>query len=1357
MAKKIINQSHEGVFRDNPATGHNHTYYSLNDAPQSPDDYVKRCKEIGFKSVALNDHGTLLGVHPFMDACKKYDMNGIPGLEAYSKVCPAVLERLDKYKAFLSGRTHLIVNPMTHKGYQKISYALRDANLFIEKLKKLTYPIMGCDILEKYFTDSDDVFATSACAQGAIGYILLTNNRLEHKLSKEKSICEEYSKEYNEYIAMYEQQQGDAEQIKAKKKERTALLKYTKPTHNNKIAKLREKVEKLENGDAEKLAKAKDELEEAIRLQEKATNELPTLESAIEALEKLKEERKAPLAELKKSANKYIKAKDIIDSQEYLSDEELYECAKIQLLYYKSIFKKFYIELQYHGIDSEEYIMPILLRLADETNTPIIAANDAHVTENTEEWFETRRIVRYNYFERSQETEESDRELYIKNDWELIDALATIIPRDRAEEAVRNTDIFNQCNVVFPQGEHYPSVKTDETFDELLEKAKQELVEAGEWNDVYEARYNHEIKTIKNMGYVDYHMVVRDFCNEARILGVIPKEELGVAMSMSGDFNLIHKWIEEKGFKGGVGVGPGRGSAAGSLVCYLLGITNINPMKYNLLFERFLNPERVSMPDIDSDIKTSIRPLLIKYIQWKYGERSVCSIATETTYAARGAVQMAGRERASQLYDYLPEKEAKPFRQKYLYTITQKISEMIPEKPGITLSECETDFGSQFGNNEEAKLLWDHAKLLEGRICGTGIHAGGVIISDNDNINDYIALAWNEKNGIWAAQCDMVKAEEIGLLKMDLLGLETLDIITDTIHYVKRYKNIDINIDEIPFEPEVFEAIYAKGDTNSVFQYESSGMKSMLKEFKPTCFEDLIVLVACYRPGPMQYLEDIIAVKNGRKEITYKTPELEEILSATYGAVVYQEQVMQIFQKLAGYSLGAADMVRRAMSKKKTEKLEAERNSFIYGDEERNIDGCIKRGITAEIANSLFDEMMDFAKYAFNKSHAACYAAVSYQTGWLKYHYPLEYLCALFNNKDLDSYEPLYADCRAYGIEVLSPSINDSYFEFVEEGDSIRYGFKGIKGLGETKRNILEGIAENRKDGDYTSLQDFLKRNLIVTVDEDGTQKIGIPSKDDLKSLVSSGCFDCFGYNREAVLDVTSEFKVVVPKDEEVLVDYVKDMIDEIKIAMVPKDIADNMDKEVEFLKTILSENPLKKYGDDEVYGCVPIEDMKPGRASIFGFVTSAILKKSAKGNNMILITLQGKTGTCTVMAMNSVYDAYASNLDSLMHHVVKISGSINDGGSMFANTINELAVKKEEYFIDLTSEKDTEFISSLRSKTLSTKGNIKVMIQFHFNRKKGTKELVPRQTPTVAEMYFTDEEIEAIKGFNIKVEKWNG
>lgn len=465
---------------------------------------------------------------------------------------------------------------------------------------------------------------------------------------------------------------------------------------------------------------------------------------------------------------------------------------------------------------------------------------------------------------------------------------------------------------------------------------------------------------------------------------------------------------------------------------------------------------------------------------------------------------------------------------------------------------------------------------------------------------------------------------------------------------------------------------------------------------------------------------------------------------------------MQIFQKLAGYSLGAADMVRRAMSKKKEKKLAIERESFVNGDPERNIDGCVKRGVSAEIANEIFDEMMDFAKYAFNKSHAAAYALVSYQTAWLKYHYPAEYLCGMFNNKALDSYGPLYEDCALYGIKILPPDINKSHYDFVVENNNIRYGFAGINGLGSKNRDFLDEIYIKRKDGAYTSFQDFINRNLVIKEKANGDDKVTPPNKDMMGTLIDAGCFDTFGYNRAELINSMTFFSAlsepVTNPDSE---NSIRNAVNSVTIPMTPVDHGYNMEKEMELLKTIVSENQLDKYLDDEAYDCTPINSLKPKKSvSIFGMVVSAELKKSSRGNNMILMKIQGKTGSCTVMAMNMLYDEYAEHLEKLERHVVKIIGSVNDGGTMFANIIAELSAWKSNAFcMSLKTEEEIRFVKDLKKE--ERERDIEVAVQFYYVVSKATHTYKRVDVPRIGKSFFSKEELDMISAKGIQIMEW--
>lgn len=1310
---------------------HIHSTFSVGDSAQSPENIVSRAKELGAENITLTDHRTLLGVDPFMDAGKKYGVNTIPGIENEVMLPEYYAEALsngheERKGVLMSMRSHLILVPFDYEGFLAISKATREANTNIAMVNKNPYPRLNDEMLVRYFSGNTHVFATSACIQGPIAAILLNNFRIEERMKKRLDAVSEHKEDYEKYQAAASRERFLKNEVKKINKQITQVSKPLKKPFQQRVARWEEKYNHAEPG-SKMYEKAETELK-MLRAQISEAKDLASaLSSAKIGLQKELSQIEEVMESSKKGYARYEKAKRELSSlmQYLVPEEKLYAEAKKRLMELKQVFSMFYIELQYHGLETEAYVMPILLKMADEAGTPVIAANDAHIPDPTERSIEARRLIRFNYFKKTEEVSEADRQMYIKTDDELINSLSQIIPAERAEEAVDNLRILEKCHVVFPNEHHYPKVKGGATFEEMLEEARQKQIREKKWDDQHEKRLRHEVDVIRSMGYVDYHMVVEHFCRIGRLMGLVPEERRS---EIYQHFTDLETWIKNEGFDTGAGIGPGRGSAVGSLVCYLLGITNIDPLKYNLLFERFLNPERVSMPDIDTDIASGIRPILIAYLRWYYGENAICSIVTVTTYGAKAAIQLAGRDRADQLYG--KDKEGK--KKVYLHEITYALSDMIPSTPGITMNDCEKDVLDKISDNEEMMLIWKRARLIENCVRGTGVHAGGVIISDNDDVNEYVPLAWNNEKNVWVAQCDMVKAEEKGLLKMDLLGLNNLDIENSCIHLIKKHHGICVKLDELPFEKEVFQEIYASGNTNGVFQVESEGMKQMLRDFKPTCFEDIILMVAAYRPGPMQYLPDVIAVKNGKKKVSYKHPLLKPILSMTYGAVIYQEQVMQIFQKLAGYSLGGADLVRRAMSKKKMEKLAKEREAFVHGDDQRNIDGCVKRGVDEQTANLIFDEMMEFAKYAFNKSHAAAYAMVSYQTAWLKFHYPSEYLCALFMHKNQDEFSSVYADCSRYGVRVLPPDINASHFQFVIENGNIRYGFSGIKGIGEANRDLFERICGDRKDRVYDSFQDFIQRICM----SDQADSITIPG-DVIDILIRAGAFDTFGYSREALEEALEEIKdAKAATKEEFLA-----VLDSVVIKSTEKDVSFNFANETELLGSILSEHPLDGYLSDEVYNCCQIDKLKEkdGRVSVFGYVVAVQKFRTKKtGAEMVKMRIAGLTGECFILAM----ERYHRNLEKFQNHVVKVTGKVSDG-TVFCDTIRYLSRAPRKYFLDLKTfdcQKKADSITGFH-KEMEDGDDAELLIQVHFY-KSGHKT----ETPVAMRRYCTTETLNLLK-----------
>lgn len=1267
---------------------HAHTMFSLHDSTQTPEELVKRTKELGYHSVTLTDHGTLLGIDDFMEAGETYGINTVPGIEFY-----------------LENKDHFLVVAKDIEGFRSISYALRDSNEHIISSGKNDFPITTREIIQKYFSGNEHVIATTACIGGPISKILLTNMRTNKKIQKLQDQLAEAEKPYSEFKNAKKLYTDAADEVKRIKKEITALKKYTTKTFLNQI----EKVRKTLNSNPDDV-QINEKLSDLMSMKRLAETNLPILtEQEKEATEK-RILFKQKSDKLKNKANKYTKLKEKIKSFEFIEESKLYEEAKNELQKYKEIFSNLYIELQYHHVEEEKYVMPLLVRLGKELNLPFIAANDAHMTGNGENDIEARQIVRYGYFENHQSLSDEDKELYVKSENALREILEEILDPDTVTEAIDNTDVINQCNVVFTKEPHYPKCEDSQLFYKIIEKRKQEFIKNGNWDQEHEERLQREMVIIPQMGYVDYHMIVYDYCNMMRKLGKIPKNEL---KNMPRDFSKIAQWLEQKNFRSGIGVGPGRGSAAGSLVCYLLGITNLDPVKYNLLFDRYLNPERVTLPDIDTDVKTSLRPYIIRYLKWKYGEKAVCSIMTKTTYGAKEAIQTAGRDRASELYQHLPKKEKDKMTRQYLYDNTLPVSDLIPVEPKATLAKNENTFLSTFGHDKEKVLLWNHAKLIEGKLSATGVHAGGVVISDNDNINDYVPLSWRAEKQVWAAQCDMIQIEQKGLLKMDLLGLSNLDIISDCVQLVERNQGIVIDLDNIPFEEEVFEKIFSAGLTNSVFQFESAGMKKMLMEFKPSCFEDLILLVAAYRPGPMKYLPDIIKVKHKHMPLEYKTPELEPILSTTYGATVYQEQVMQIFKELAGYSLGDADLVRRAMSKKKEEKLKIEKKAFVYGDPDRNIVGCIQNGIREDIALSIFDDMIDFAKYAFNKSHAAAYSVLSYQTAWLKYHFPKEFLCAMFNNKDQDKYKPIVEDCKTFHIPILPASINKSYKQFTIEDDSIRYGFYGIKGIGEKTeiiQNIIQNRSQKRKYEPYTSVSDFMIRNM-------DTEKIKLPDTKTVEKLVNVGAFDEFHIERRELNERIEEKETTKFNSIFHLTNEIKETFDQPYLQ--EKDLTYNINSELSLLGMFLSEHPLKKYEAPEKYGCIEFNSETLGNICVMGMLTD--LKKGVNqksGKPYMILTITNESDSLNIGLFGQKYDLYGKMAEELLNNVIKIWCDKKDSRTYYCNKIAHLNATTETYYVSLDSIEKTAFATTVMNERNKEDKKNRLIVQFLFNGK---------------------------------------
>lgn len=759
-----------------------------------------------------------------------------------------------------------------------------------------------------------------------------------------------------------------------------------------------------------------------------------------------------------------------------------YPAAKEIILWYKEIFgEDYYIEIQDHGIREQLEINPLLIRLSEETGVPLVATNDVHYIEKADARVQQVLICIQTNHTLGEKTglEFSTNEFYLKSEDEMAETFSHI------PEALENTQkIAEKCNAEFTFGEtklpHFEVPNGQDHFEYLKEMCSRGMAERyGE--DVpqqYWDRLNYELDVIHNMGYVDYYLIVHDFIHYAKTQG-IP-------------------------------VGPGRGSGAGSIAAYTIGITGIDPMKYNLLFERFLNPERVSMPDFDVDFCYERRQEVIDYVVRKYGADRVAQIITFGTLAARAAIRDVGRALG------LP------------YAAVDRVAKQIPNELGITIDSALKKSAElkELYEDDEIKDLIDTARKVEGMPRHASTHAAGVVIT-RDPVASYVPLATND--GAPVTQFTMTTLEELGLLKIDFLGLRTLTVMEDARKMIsKRVPDFDLN--KIPIDDVDTYKLFGAGQTEGVFQFESNGMRNILMNLKPESLEDLIAVISLYRPGPMGSIPTYIENRHHPEKIRYKTELLKPIMDVTYGCLIYQEQVMQVFRELAGYSYGRADIVRRAMAKKKHKVMEEERKSFIYGsdgsDGSLKCEGAVKRGVSAEAANELFDEMSSFASYAFNKSHATAYAYVAYQTAYLKCHYPREYFAALLTSvlDRSDKVAGYIAECNKMNIPVLPPDVNKSYASFTVAEDGIRFGLLAIKNLGS---GFIRSLVEEReRDGKFTAFYSFCKR----TYGKDFNRRA-------VEGLIKSGSLDSMNLNRRQMLIMLPEVISTLESDRQRNVD----------------------------------------------------------------------------------------------------------------------------------------------------------------------------------------------------------------------------
>ena len=886
----------------------------------------------------------------------------------------------------------------------------------------------------------------------------------------------------------------------------------------------------------------------------------------------------------------------------------LYEDAKKSALRYEEIFGKgnFFLELQDHGIPAQKLVNQGLMRLSKELSIELVATNDSHYIYADDAQAHDILLC----IQTGKKVTDENRmryeggQYYLKSEEEM----RSLFPY--APQAIENTaKIAARCNVEIEFGvTKLPQfqVPEGETSWSYLNRLCMEGLKRRYPDDdgTLKARLDYELDVIHTMGYVDYFLIVWDFIHFARSQG-IP-------------------------------VGPGRGSAAGSIVSYCLEITNIDPIRYDLLFERFLNPERVSMPDIDIDFCFERRQEVIDYVVRKYGKDQVVQIVTFGTLAAKGVIRDVGR-----VLD-MP------------YAQCDAIAKMVPNDLGMTLDRAlkeSPDLRNAYNSDSQVKYLIDMSKRLEGLPRHTSMHAAGVVIS-RTSVDEYVPLS-RAADGTITTQFTMTTLEELGLLKMDFLGLRTLTVISNAVRQVEKNHGIHLDMDHIDYnDKQVLDSI-GTGKTEGIFQLESSGMKAFMKELKPENLEDIIAGISLYRPGPMDFIPKYLKGKNDRNAITYDCPQLEHILGPTYGCIVYQEQVMQIVRDLAGYTMGRSDLVRRAMSKKKASVMEKERQNFVYGNPEEGVAGCIANGIDEKTANTIYDEMIDFAKYAFNKSHAACYAVVAYQTAYLKYYYPLEFMAALMTSvmDNAGKTAEYILTCRQMGISILPPDINEGESGFSVSGNAIRYGLSAIKSVGTSVVDSI--VAERQQNGLFTSLEDFVER---MTNKE--------ANKKTIENFIKSGALDSLPGNRRQKMMVMPELLEQKNKEKKTsmagqmsLFDFAdEETKDDFRITMpnvpeYPKEELLAFEKET--LGIYVSGHPMDAYESmwrknitattadflvDEETDRAVVTDGE--MVTVGGMVAGKTVKTTRTGQMMAFVTLEDMLGSVEVLVFPKIYES---------------------------------------------------------------------------------------------------------------------
>lgn len=1008
--------------------------------------------------------------------------------------------------------------------------------------------------------------------------------------------------------------------------------------------------------------------------------------------------------------------------QKYLA-RGFYEEGKKAALRYQDIFGKgnYYLELQDHGIPEQKMVNSSLLRMSKELDIELVATNDVHYI-NAEDSVAHDILL---CIQTGKKVSDEDRmryeggQFYLKSE----DEMRKLFPY--ALQALENTHkIAQRCNVEIEFGvtklPRYDVPDGYTSWEYLNYLCTRGLNEKYPDDDgTLRERLDYELGIINKMGYVDYFLIVWDFINYAKSNDIM--------------------------------VGPGRGSAAGSIVSYCLGITDIDPIKYDLLFERFLNPERVSMPDIDVDFCYERRQEVIDYVVRKYGKDRVVQIVTFGTLAARNVIRDVGR-----VLD-LP------------YAIVDEVAKMIPKDIGITIQKAldqSEDFRKLYNSNEEVKNLINMAKRLEGLPRHTSMHAAGVVISQK-SVDEYVPLS-RASDGSVTTQYIMTTLEELGLLKMDFLGLRTLTVIQNAVKYAEKSTGRKIDINKIDYNDKNVLDYIGTGKTDGIFQLESSGMKNFMKELKPQSLEDIIAGISLYRPGPMDFIPKYLEGKNNPDNITYDCPQLEKILKPTYGCIVYQEQVMQIVRELAGYTLGRSDLVRRAMSKKKQSVMEKEKKNFVYGNPEENVKGCIANGIDEQIAIKIYNDMMDFAKYAFNKSHAAAYAVVSYQTAFLKYYYPVEYMAALMTSviENSTKVSEYIVTSRSMGIKLLPPDINEGESGFSVKNNSIVYGLSAIKSIG---KSVIDTIVEERElNGKYTSLKNFIERLSGKEV-----------NKRTVENFIKAGAFDSLDGNRRQLMTVYSRIIDSVNEEKKKSITGQMSLFDlvsdedkaDYEIRMPDLEEYSKEEKlafEKEVLGVYVSGHPLEQYEDkwrknvksftkdfitDEEGNTIAKDNTV---TIVGGMIDTITLKTTRNGKTMAFITLEDLYGVMEILIFPNVLERYRYMLKENEKIFVKGKVSIGDDeqGKLICDQIISFDKVPRELWIQFKDKneymlKENELLEFIRN----SDGNDTLII---YCKAEKAKKVFPRNMRINADAGMVNRLSEKYGTDNVKVVEKN-